>query len=671
MNVPIRGDASALGRSAAVYGIRGVASLALLTVHVALFTLFGTRLLGPDRPPTNFWGAFFVSGLPSFIGVFFVLPAMYLYLPLARAIIAGTPRPANQGRGFLRRLLRLLPAYYAMSLIVLITLNRDEIDGVWYVLRPILLLQVYLPTPFTPKLMNGLEITWTVPTMVQWYAVLPLIAWAVHRYAYHGATAVARARRLLLPVPVLVATGIAWVFVVKGNGWDNRVVFWWPQGFAPAIGIGMALAILLALSQLAPESTPRLLRLGAARPGLFWLAAGVLYLINCARPFSVIGMDSIYTTSGLLVTYLVVAAFGLCAVTPLIAPGGSGGPRPVTAVLRSRPLVYVGTVSYGIYLWHFAVMHFYLQPDAIVNGGARPLREFYGVAGFWELELVTVVGAVLIATLSYHLVELPAIALGERFLGEYDSRRRRRRTAQAAAAEPAPIAAPTGTWTAAEATAAVTAAAADRDAIRANLLELEACRGAQLLSATGLTGATAVRWRSARADLATLWEVFTAWSAVLDHAGRTIGERPRPSLAELATVNGLLTGRSVVLQGTPTPLGIRGITDTGVTRLTTAEAVERMDRLFRRTAKVVSAVDAVTDQVSAVLDGIELDLHTTPASARVEAARDELHRLRRTLATDPLVFWTDGQLDASRPQRLRREVDAGIGGRSPEERLAC
>ena len=243
-------------RDPAIFGIRGLAALALLTVHVAMFSgLLGTKALGTPRPPSNFLGAFFVSGLPSFIGVFFVLPALYLYLPLARAIIAGRPRPP-QGATMVRRLMRLLPAYYLMYLVVLVALNRDAIDGPWYVLRPLLLLQIYSPSPFAPHFINGMEVSWTVPSMVQWYLALPLIAWASHRFAARGATPVARARRLLLPVPVLIGIGVGWLFFVKGNGWDNRMVFWWPQGFAPTIGIGLGLAVLLALSQVSPGDTP-------------------------------------------------------------------------------------------------------------------------------------------------------------------------------------------------------------------------------------------------------------------------------------------------------------------------------------------------------------------------------------------------------------------------------
>lgn len=632
MSVPTSGGGPAPARSAAVDGIRGAAALALLTVHVAMFSgLFGSRFYGPERPPSNFWGAFVVSGFPSFIGVFFVLPAMYLYLPLAKAIIAGTPRPPGQRRAFVRRLLRLLPAYYVLVLVSMVALNRDQIDGPWFVLRPLLLLQVYLPTPFTPKLLNGLEITWTVPTMVQWYVVLPLIAWALHKFARAGATPVARARRLMLPVPVLIAVGVAWVFIVKANDWDNRIVFWWPQGFAPTMGIGMALAIMLALAKVAPEHTPKIMRLGAARPGMFWIAAAATYLVNCARPFSVIGMDAIYSTAGLLITYLMVAAFGFFAVIPLVAPGGSGGPKIVTSILRSAPLVHVGKVSYGIYLWHFAVMHFYLQPDAVVNGGARPLREFYGQAGFWQLELVTVTGAVLLATLSYHLVELPVAKWGEQLLDRYFPAR------TTAADPPSPVA---------------VAEPDERDTVRANLVELESSAGVRLLTDAELTGSTAARWRTAHGDLCTVWTIFAAWSDVLDLAARS----------DARTARDLLGSPSVVLPGTPAPLAARRITDNGVTRLTPAAALARMDDLFVSTAELVVAVEEVAARIGTELDGIDVDLdRPRPVDPGVEAAMQRLIELRSDVAGDPLRFWVDGAVDLTAPLELRAEVDALLG----------
>ncbi|MEU1606197.1 acyltransferase [Micromonospora matsumotoense] len=627
-------------RDPAIFGIRGLAALALLTVHVAMFSgLLGTKALGTPRPPSNFLGAFFVSGLPSFIGVFFVLPALYLYLPLARAIIAGRPRPP-QGATMVRRLMRLLPAYYLMYLVVLVALNRDAIDGPWFVLRPLLLLQIYSPSPFAPHFINGMEVSWTVPSMVQWYLALPLIAWASHRFAARGATPVARARRLLLPVPVLIGIGVGWLFFVKGNGWDNRMVFWWPQGFAPTIGIGLGLAVLLALSQVSPGDTPRLLRVAAVRPGLFWVAAIAVYLVNCARPFSVIGMDAIYSTSGLFMTYLMVALFGLFASLPLVSPGAART-RVVDAVLTARPVVHLGRVSYGVYLWHFAVMHFYLQPGAVFSGAVRPIRELYGTAGFWELETVTLLGAVLLATLSHRLFEQPLAALVDAALA-----RRRRPTPRPPALRRAPLltTATVDVLTPPEAGAALAAAVTDRDAIQTNLVDLERHLDRHLLAAAELTGESARRWAAARADLAQLWTVYHAYSAVVDEAVRPFGGPGQPSGAELAQVSALLGQASVVVTGPPPPLSRRRITDDGRVELTVAAAVARMDELFRGVAEVVSAAEAVWETAGARLDRIDAALaHRAGVDgADPEPAVRQVDRLRTAVRTDPLARWRDG-----------------------------
>ena len=651
-------------RSDAIYGIRGLAALALLTVHVAMFSgLMGTKALGTPRPPTNFLGAFFVSGMPSFIGVLFVFPAVFLYLPFAKAVIAGDPRPQRRG-GLLRRLVRLLPAYYVMYLVVLLALNRDAIDGVWYILRPVLLLQVYLPSPFVPRFINGMEVTWTVPSMVQWYLVLPLIAWATRAFAVRGATPAARARRLMLPVPLLIAVGVGWLFFVKANGWDNRIVFWWPQGFAPTIAIGMALAILLALAQVSPADTPRLLRAAANHPNRFWLGAMVVYLVNCARPFSVIGMDAIYSVSGLLVTYLMVAAFGLLAVAPLIAPGGRR--HVVRTVLGTRPLAYLGRVSYGIYLWHFAMMHFYLQPRSVVGGHPRPLREFYGSCPFWLLELVTVAGTVLIASLSYFLLEQPLSNRVERYLRE----RRidapiRAELRRPAAATLVPAAPGSAVLTAEEAPATVATAVSDRDAVRANIVDLERSFGRQLLASATLTGGSRARWDSASADLAALWETFQAYSGIIDEALRLAAGR-HPSTTELAQITELLTEAVIVLSGPPAPLAQRHITDSGCRRLTVTEAIGQMNELFSRVAELVTTAETIWKEVTAQLDRVDAELSEAKRQAASVAdpivptafaeAEAESRRLRQLLETDPLALSHNGRTGSSDLEKLRQSI---------------
>lgn len=634
----------AKSRSAAIDGIRGMAALALMTVHVGMFSgLLGTKALGTPRPPSNFFGGFLVSGLPSFIGVFFVLPAMYLYLPLAKAIISGEKRPPQRGN-FVRRLMRLLPAYYLMCLVSMLALNRNAIEDIWFFLRPFLLVQVYLPTPFTPKLMNGMEVTWTVPSMVQWYIALPLIAWAVHKFAARGATPAQRARRLMLPVPVLIVAGIGWLLFVKGNGWDNRIVFWWPLGFAPTMGIGMGLAILLALAKVSPNDMPKLFLLARQRPYLFWLGALAVYLVNCARPFSVIGMDAIYSTSGLLVTYLMVAAFGFFATVPLVAPGARA--TAVDFVLSRRPLVHIGRVSYGIYLWHFAVMHFYLQPGSVLTGDTRPIREMYAKAGFWELELVTFTGSLLLATLSFYLLEQPIGAWADRWITRLSASTAQaslpRWQRQALTAQANSTAMPLD-----DAATAAVGASSDRDAIRANLIDLERSFGRQLLSGPEVTGESQARWAAASADLTAMWELFTAYSQVVDEATQVLNGSRHPSAADLVKVTTLLNGQSVELTGPPPPLAQRHITDSGRSRLTPAAAIEQMNQLFNKTVELVTLAEQTWHESSAALHQLRIDAERLPDND-FEA---ELTRLQELLTTDPLTV-------AAPIAQLRKDIDA-------------
>jgi peptidoglycan/LPS O-acetylase OafA/YrhL len=72
----------------------------------------------------------------------------------------------------------------------------------------------------------------------------------------------------------------------------------------------------------------------------------------------------------------------------------------VRRFLRSRSMVAIGLVSYGVYLWHEGVLDLWLR--------ARDLTLFNSALP--PLLLVAVVGTGAAATLSYVLVERPALA---------------------------------------------------------------------------------------------------------------------------------------------------------------------------------------------------------------------------------------------------------------------
>ena len=226
-----------------------------------------------------------------------------------------------------------------------------------------------------------------------------------------------------------------------------------------------------------------------------------------------------------------------------------------------------------------------------------------------------------------------------------------------------------------QAGAAVKAAVAERDAIQANLLELDSSFGKQLLAGAELTGDTKRRWDATAAKLATLWQIFSAYSAVVDQAAeavtRHLGQR------ELATITVLLTGRSVQLASGPAPLAGRDLADPGREELTLATAMARMRGAFAAVTEVVAAAEHVWTEVAGRLDTIGAELaRLTPQattlgdealSGNLAAAQSKLARLRDTLNSDPLALWLGGSgasgpggdtVDTSGADRLAERVTA-------------
>lgn len=84
----------------------------------------------------------------------------------------------------------------------------------------------------------------------------------------------------------------------------------------------------------------------------------------------------------------------LCAVLVLLA-GTSGSPLGADRILGSRPVRYIGDLSYALYLWHWPVLLFYLtyrnQPEVALRGGAVIIAISFGLA-----------------VLTHHLIEEPA-----------------------------------------------------------------------------------------------------------------------------------------------------------------------------------------------------------------------------------------------------------------------
>ena len=82
-----------------------------------------------------------------------------------------------------------------------------------------------------------------------------------------------------------------------------------------------------------------------------------------------------------------------CGATALLIWAGTGRARsPVTGVLSTRPLCYMGDISYSLYLTHYACLELIRQ---------SPL------SGFWGWRLIAIGACALSATSLYHFLENP------------------------------------------------------------------------------------------------------------------------------------------------------------------------------------------------------------------------------------------------------------------------
>jgi hypothetical protein len=221
---------------------------------------------------------------------------------------------------------------------------------------------------------------------------------------------------------------------------------------------------------------------------------------------------------------------------------------------------------------------------------------------------------------------------------------------------------------------AAAAVLVERDAIQANLLELDGGFTRRLLDSATLTGQTRERWDTASATLADLWETYLVYSAVVDRIAELGTGAHRPAKKDLPELDSLLTGASVRMAHLPVPLARRNLLDTGVHSATLAAAVVAMRRSFSEVATVTSAVEAVWAQAGERLDAAAAELAVgLPRAAglgeELEAAlRDaqaSLQATREAVNADPLLLWNGDRVDTSAADLVREQV-AGLTARIAE-----
>jgi peptidoglycan/LPS O-acetylase OafA/YrhL len=353
-------------RYLAVDSLRGLAALWVLLFHIwnRYYPGLGINLHPvalPSDATVSMQITFALFGY-GYVGVslFFVLSGFCIHLPQARAFAATGFDQLVALNFFRRRFWRLYPAYFASLALTALMLGLFPV-ALWLLrgkpfslveafgLRDALANALFLQQAFPDSLgFNG--VYWTLLYEVQFYAFYPVLLWSARRFGF-GAVAVA-----------LLGCELAFIFhpLPIRNVFLDRYFEWY---------LGMLIAERTASGRQTTSG---------------WIAvAGFL--------------------SGVAVTFSVAAwpyrdllfSIGCAGLMPSVLAGR-------TRLFASAPLVWLGMISYSLYLVHVPII------DVVWNTGSLAvtfvnLNE--NVAR--SLSLIAVPLALIVAAVSYRWFEKP------------------------------------------------------------------------------------------------------------------------------------------------------------------------------------------------------------------------------------------------------------------------
>lgn len=328
-----------------------------LRAFAALLVVWHHWIGPPDLPlgPIGVWIFFVISG--------FLITRILL---CGRGDTAAENRTAL-ARFYVRRVLRIFPLYYFVLLVGLIFSPALRANWPWYV--------TYLQNfkfiwAADPDSLFGVHL-WTLAVEEQFYVVWPLIVLFLPRF-------------LLLPaVGCAIAIAVATRAIATARGWLPFQDYAFTPCNLDTLGLGALLAYFV--TNLPGKVIPlRRIALGGAVTSM---------VATSLFPSRVLGAALMQVPTGLIALWF-------------IAHATAGVRRDwIGRLLTFPPSVYLGRISYGIYVYHFFV------PDLV-----KPILHRF------DMELPTAafvavcfVVTITIASLSWHLLENPINSLKNRF----------------------------------------------------------------------------------------------------------------------------------------------------------------------------------------------------------------------------------------------------------------
>jgi peptidoglycan/LPS O-acetylase OafA/YrhL len=351
-------------RLASMESLRALAALAVLVAHVfGVAYLWRPAIYDGLLPRTILGGGFAVY-------LFFALSGYLLYLPFARRdFAAGSSIRLTRYLG--NRAVRILPLYYAVLIVILVTTQHGGTFEQWW--RFAVFGESF--SRHTVATVDGPM--WSLVVELHFYLLLPVLAAGIRLIARRS---FARAG-FVLAVLALASLAMRFALVLHPAHHDPRWEYSLPTTFVFFVS-GLALALVRVNWD---GGTPAWLR-GPLRNGNAWLlASGPLWLLTFWR----YDLD----VAAAVASFLVVGAAGL--------PLRRGR---LVRCLDWRPLALLGTASYSLYLWHLPIV------QQVAGAGWSP-------TGFLPLLAILVPICIVVALVSYAAIEEPFLRLRRSWSG--------------------------------------------------------------------------------------------------------------------------------------------------------------------------------------------------------------------------------------------------------------
>ena len=370
---------NSIKRNSALDSLRGFSTILIVVYHV--FAISGYTVTH-----ANSTGAY-TQRLNVGVTIFFVLSGFLIFRPFVHSLIHSSALP-SVGHFYLKRAARILPGYW-FALFILAELDALRIVNASGFTR-----NVFLVHPFTEdNVFSGIAQAWTLSVEMSFYIVVPLLAYAFRHRSIKNRSSTTSIRMLLSVLTcIFLGAYVFQMFIHQTHFWFFKTANIWLPSHMDTFALGMFVAVLVEAPAMA-RTLSHIKSFLEDHAGACVLGSVLVWLVS-ANINMPVGMVAPEFSLGLLCHFLYsISAF------LLVAPFCVESRSFLIKVLSFRLFTWLGTISYGIYLWH----------AAIIGGNFAekymPYRENDGQV---ILRLLIVLPAsIAIASLSYYLLERP------------------------------------------------------------------------------------------------------------------------------------------------------------------------------------------------------------------------------------------------------------------------